>query len=165
MSRRSSLAGFRRSVTKNPETSELLPTQWEGSLTPFASWWGPRCRIYHWKAASSGSTTGRRRRLDPTALLVRDCAPVRLPNYRAWRHHSRRPVRIAHPRPQRARDPARRRTHERPRQCSPPRHCPRAVQSPRHSSVAPVPSRSHGTAPLSRLRSGLLPPHRHPRHV
>ena len=30
MSRRSSLAGFRRSVTENPETSELLPTQWEG---------------------------------------------------------------------------------------------------------------------------------------
>ena len=51
MSRRSSLAGFRRSVTENPETSELLPTQWEGGLTPFASWWGPRCRIHHWKAA------------------------------------------------------------------------------------------------------------------
>ena len=85
--------------------------------------------------------------------------------FRACRHHSRRPLRLAHPRPQRAsdRDPARRRTQERPRQCSPPRHCSRAFQSRRHSSVDPVPTpgRSHGRAPLSQLRSGLLPPHRH----
>ena len=85
--------------------------------------------------------------------------------YRACRHHSRRPLRLAHPRPQRVsdRNPARRRTQERPRQCSPPRHCSRAFQSRRHSSVDPVPTpgRSHGRAPLSQLRSGLLPPHRH----
>ena len=95
--------------------------------------------------------------------------PHRLPNYRACRHHWMSRLRFAHPRPQRAGDryPARRRTQERPRQCSPPRHYPRAVQSRRHSSVAPVPtpSRSHGRAPLSRLRSGLLRPHRHPRHL
>ena len=75
----------------------------------------------------------------------------------AGRHHSRRrrPVRFAHPRRQHARDPARRRMQERPRQCSPPRHCPRAIQTRRHSSVAPVPtpSRSHSTASLSLLRS------------
>ena len=61
----------------------------------------------------------------------------------------------------------RRRTQLHARQCSPLCHFPRADQSRRHSSVAPVPtqSRSHGRAPLSRLRSGLLPPHRHPRHL
>ena len=75
----------------------------------------------------------------------------------AGRHHSRRrrPLRFAHPRRQRARDSARRRMQERPRQCSSPRHCPRAVQTRRHSTVAPVPtpSRSHGKAPLSLLQS------------
>ena len=103
------------------------------------------------------------------SLLVRDFDPARLPNYRACRHHSRRPLRLAHPRPQRARDsdPALRRTQDCPRQCYPPSHCPRAVQSRRHSSVAPVPtpSRSHGMASLSRISFGLLPPHCHPRHV
>ena len=38
MSKRSILAGFRRSVTKNPETSELSTTHGRGSLTPFATW-------------------------------------------------------------------------------------------------------------------------------
>ena len=65
------------------------------------------------------------------------------------------------------RNPAGRRTQERPGQCSLPHHCARAVQSRRHSSVAavPTPSRSHGRAPLSRLQPGLLLPHRHPRQV
>ena len=70
------------------------------------------------------------------ALLVRDCATARLRNYRACCNHSRRRTR-----PQRAqdRDPASRRAQERSRQCSPPRHCPRAVQTRRRSSVASVP--------------------------
>ena len=42
MSRRSSLAGFRRSVTENPETSELLPTQWEGGLDAICILVGPK---------------------------------------------------------------------------------------------------------------------------
>ena len=66
MSRRSSLAGFRRSVTENPETSELLPNQWEGGLDAICILVGPKMSdppleggvvwIHHWKAASSGST-------------------------------------------------------------------------------------------------------------
>ena len=42
MSRRSSLAGFRRSVTENPETSELLPTQWERGLDAICILVGPK---------------------------------------------------------------------------------------------------------------------------
>ena len=90
-----------------------------------------------------------------TALLVRDYAPARLPNYRACHHHWMSRLRFANPRPQRVRDrdPAHRKTQERPRQCSPLCHCPRTDQSRRHSSVAPVPtpSRSHRKAPLSQL--------------
>ena len=130
-------------------------------------WWGWAI----WLCASiwlwSGLVCLQSRRL--TALLVRDSAPARLPNYRACRHHWMNRLRFANPRPQRARDrdPARRGMQERPRQCSPPRHCPRVDQSRRHSSVAPVPTpnRSHGRVPLSRLRSGLLPPHRFPHHL
>ena len=104
------------------------------------------------------------------ALLVRDCAHARLLNYWAeCRHHCRwMSRRLGHPRPQRARDrdPARWKTQERPRHCSPFRHCPRADQSRRHSSTTPVPtptpSPSLGRAPLSPLFFDRSHPHPHP---
>ena len=120
---------------------------------------GPHSRFRPGRFAVAVTDSAARPRLRPRPLA----------QLKACRHHSKKPLRLADPRPQRARDrdPEFRRTRDRPRQCSPHRHCPRAVQSRRHSSVTPVPtaSRSHGRAPLSRLRSSLLPPHSLPRHV